>query len=282
MNEFNFTNIIIEIVIGIVAPVLIAYATNRKTKEESKFYSYITLTEEKFVRKSKNKSNFFMIITLLLYLFVGLNGTLYSLPIAKNVSEKAQIIGLVIMFILLIGEFVFGFILIFSDFKILDVKIGKKDFSTMDEGINFAIIGISVVGFIIGILYKKNIDLARLVSYAILLIIMGIQAIYNSFISLYVKIRCLYHIKEIIIKTKTSTYKNIFNYIKTADIYDFVCEEENTLKRYNIPVSEVESIEKIIDTHTSYLDFMREEDVNDIKVANKKKRFTRKKQKNIK
>ena len=29
-----------------------------------------------------------MIITLLLYLFVGLNGTLYSLPINKNVSTN--------------------------------------------------------------------------------------------------------------------------------------------------------------------------------------------------
>lgn len=281
MDELNFTNIIIEVVIGIVAPVLIAYATNRKTKEESKFYSYITLAEEKFVTKSKKKSNFFMIITLLLYLFVGLNGTLYSLPINKNVSDKAQIIGLVIMSILMIGQFVFSFILIFSDIESLDIKIQKKNFYNLDEGINFVLLGISVVGIIIVILCKENIDLVRLVCYAIILIIMGIQAVYNSFIFLYVKIRCLYHVKEIIIKTKTRTYKNIFNYTKTSDIYDFVCEEENVLKRYNVPVSDVESIEKIIDVQSSYLDFMREEELDNSKTPNTKNRFIRKKHENM-
>lgn len=53
MENFSFTNTIIESVIGVVGSLVVAYAANRKTTEESSFFSYITLSEEKFVKKKK-------------------------------------------------------------------------------------------------------------------------------------------------------------------------------------------------------------------------------------
>ena len=93
MEDFNLGGEIIKFVLSIAAPLVVTYVTNRKTIEESKFFSYITLAEENFVKKTKRKSNVLMIIFLMLHLVIGLNGTVYSLPINENVSEKAGMIG---------------------------------------------------------------------------------------------------------------------------------------------------------------------------------------------
>ena len=90
MENFSFTNTIIESVIGVVGSLVVAYAANRKTTEESSFFSYITLSEEKFVKKKKQISNILMIVFWILYLIVGLSGMLYSLPINESVLEQAR------------------------------------------------------------------------------------------------------------------------------------------------------------------------------------------------
>lgn len=277
MEDFNFINTIMEIVIGIGGPLLVAYATNRKATEESKFYSYITLGEENFVKKTKRKSNILMIIFLALYLAVGLNGTLYSLPINENVLKNARMIGLLILSLITIGQSVCNFILAFSDIEYLDEKMRKqkRDISDMDEWINWAITIICVAGFVLILLCKKNSDAVSLIAYSTVLITVGMEAVYNSFISLYVKVRRWYYVGEIIIRTKTTqkVYKNIFNYRKSTGVYEFVCEEENVLKRISVPVEEVESIEKKIDAGKTYLDTMRNKEVNSVKKKNKKKGF---------
>ena len=107
------------------------------------------------------------------------------------------------------------------------------------------------------------------------MIIVGVEAVYNSFISLYVKVRRWYHVEEIIIRIKTpqKVYKNVFNYRKRSDMYEFVCKEDNVLKRMSVPVDEIESIEKKIDKGKTYLDIMREKGVNSVKKEIKAKEF---------
>lgn len=141
MENFSFTNTIIESVIGVVGSLVVAYAANRKTTEESSFFSYITLSEEKFVKKKKQISNILMIVFLILYLIVGLSGMLYSLPINESVLEQARIVGISVLPIMMIGQIICNFILAFSDIKQLDEKMQKqkKDLSDMDEEINLFI-----------------------------------------------------------------------------------------------------------------------------------------------
>ena len=135
MENFSFTNTIIESVIGVVGSLVVAYAANRKTTEESSFFSYITLSEEKFVKKKKQISNILMIVFWILYLIVGLSGMLYSLPINESVLEQARIVGISVLSIMMIGQIICNFILAFSDIKQLDEKMQKqkKDLSDMDE-----------------------------------------------------------------------------------------------------------------------------------------------------
>lgn len=277
MEEVNLVDEIIKFVLSIVAPLMVAYVTNRKTIEESNFFSYITLTEEKFVKKTKRRSNILMAIFWALHLTIGLNGTLYSLPISQNVSEKAGIIGLIVLLVLMFGQYFCIYILAFSDIEYFDEKMRKqkRDIADMDEWINSAITAICFGGFVIILFCRKNTDIVSLIAYLIVLITVGMEAVYNLFISLYVKVRRWYHIEEIIIRTKTNknVYKNIFNYRKNSDVYEFVCEEENVLKRISVPVDEVESIEKIIDAGKTYLDIMREKEVNHIKKKNKENGF---------
>lgn len=277
MEDLNFVNTIVEVVISIVGPLVVVYATNRKTAEESKFFSYITLGEENFVKKTRRKSNKLMIVFLALYLAVGLNGILYSLPINENVLDKARIVGLLVLSIITIGQSFCNFILAFLDVEYLDEKMRKqkRDLSNMDEWINFPIMVVCVAGFGIILLCRKNVDTVSLIAYSIILITVGMEAVYNSFISLYVKIRCWYHVKEIIFRTKTTqkVYNNIFNYRKDSEVYEFVCEEESVLKRIRIPVDEVESIERKIEQGKTYLDIMREKEVNIVEKKNKKKGF---------
>ena len=277
MENFSFTNTIIESVIGVVGSLVVAYAANRKTTEESSFFSYITLSEEKFVKKKKQISNILMIVFLILYLIVGLSGMLYSLPINESVLEQARIVGISVLPIMMIGQIICNFILAFSDIKQLDEKMQKqkKDLSDMDEEINLFITVVCVAGCVLALFYKKNLGAVRLITYSTALIIVGVEAVYNSFISLYVKVRRWYHVEEIIIRIKTpqKVYKNVFNYRKRSDMYEFVCKEDNVLKRMSVPVDEIESIEKKIDKGKTYLDIMREKEVNSVKKDNKAKEF---------
>ena len=68
MDEFNLGGEIIKFVLSIVASLVVTYVTNSKTIEESKFYSYITLAEENFVKKTKRRSNILMSIFLMTYI----------------------------------------------------------------------------------------------------------------------------------------------------------------------------------------------------------------------
>lgn len=277
MENFSFTNTIIESVIGVVGSLVVAYAANRKTTEESSFFSYITLSEEKFVKKKKQISNILMIVFLILYLIVGLSGMLYSRPINESVLEQARIVGISVLPIMMIGQIICNFILAFSDIKQLDEKMQKqkKDLSDMDEEINLFITVVCVAGCVLALFYKKNLGAVRLITYSTAMIIVGVEAVYNSFISLYVKVRRWYHVEEIIIRIKTpqKVYKNVFNYRKRSDMYEFVCKEDNVLKRMSVPVDEIESIEKKIDKGKTYLDIMREKGVNSVKKENKAKEF---------
>ena len=277
MENFSFTNTIIESVIGVVGSLVVAYAANRKTTEESSFFSYIKLSEEKFVKKKKQISNILMIVFWILYLIVGLSGMLYSLPINESVLEQARIVGISVLSIMMIGQIICNFILAFSDIKQLDEKMQKqkKDLSDMDEEINLFITVVCVAGCVLALFYKKNLGTVRLITYSTALIMVGVEAVYNSFISLYVKVRRWYHVEEIIIRIKTpqKVYKNVFNYRKRSDMYEFVCKEDNVLKRMSVPVDEIESIEKKIDKGKTYLDVMREKEVNSVKKENKAKEF---------
>ena len=252
MDEFNLGGEIIKFVLSIVASLVVTYVTNSKTIEESEFYSYITLAEENFVKKTKRRSNILMSIFLMMY----------SLPMNQNVSEKAGMIGLIVLILIMFGQFFCTFILAFSDIEYFDEKMRmkRKEISDLDECINLIITIVCVAGVVIILLFRKSVDAVILISYSLILITVGMEAVYYSLISLYVKVRCWYHVEEIVINTKTNknVYKNIFNYRKSSGVYEFVCEEENVLKRISVPVEEIESIEKNINDGKTYLDIMRQ------------------------
>ena len=259
MDEFNLGGEIIKFVLSIVASLVVTYVTNSKTIEESEFYSYITLAEENFVKKTKRRSNILMSIFLMMYMVIGFNDTLYSLPMNKNVSEKAGMIGLIVLILIMFGQFFCTFILAFSDIEYFDeqMRMKRKEISDLDECINLIITIVCVAGVVIILLFRKSVDAVILISYSLILITVGMEAVYYS---LYVKVRCWYHVEEIVINTKTNknVYKNIFNYRKSSGVYEFVCEEENVLKRISVPVEEIESIEKNINDGKTYLDIMRQ------------------------
>lgn len=81
-----------------------------------------------------------MSIFLITYLVIGFNGTLYSLPMNKTVSEKARMIGLIVLILIMLGQYFCTFILAFSDIEYFDEKMRiKKEISDMDECIKLII-----------------------------------------------------------------------------------------------------------------------------------------------
>lgn len=259
MNEFNRT--LVEFVISIIAPLVVAYVTNRRTEEESVFFSYITLKDEGFVKKTKRRSNLLMFIFVFLHLTFLFNGYMYTLPINISITEKIERIGSIALLLLAIGQFLSNCIIVFSDIKYLDKKIQKRNtgYSEIENGINNVIIIIYIVGFLIMILCKIKQDYLLLEAIILLYVTIGIEAVYSSFISLYVKIRRRYHVDEINIRTKTNkkVYKSVFNYKKKVDTYEFVYEDDKILKRISVPSDDIESIEKVIDSKVTFLDTIR-------------------------
>ncbi len=269
MNEFDCFGIIAEIIISIVPSLVIGYVTNRKTQEESVFFSYITLREEKFVMHTKRKSNILMLLFVCLHLVFVFDNTIYKLPISDSVVEIAKNIGLVALFILMLGQCLCNYVLAFLDIGYLNKKLEKQNraLSDLDEMLNYIIIAIYVTYFLVLVICKSNKDIILLSSYAMVLTIIGIEAVYNSFISLYVKLRRWYYVSEINIRTKTNNnvYKKVFNYKKKGEVLTLVLEQEKIIKKFSIPINDVEVIEKIIDAENTLLNTMRKEEENDVK-----------------
>lgn len=264
MNDFDYIDSIVEIVISIAAPLIIGYVTNRKSQEESVFFSYITLEEEKFVTKTKIKSNILMVIFVFLYFVFVFNNTLYDLPIKVDIVEKAKNVGLIVLCLLMIVQYLCNNIFAFLNIGFLDKKIKKqnRNLTGFNEIINSIILGIYVIYFMIFILFRDNKNMIFLSGYTALLITIGLEMVYNSFISLYVKLRRWYHVSEIniSIKTNSQVYKNVFNYKKKDDMIIIVYEQEKVSKSVSIPVDVVESITKIIDVENTLLRIMLEKE----------------------
>ena len=161
MDEFNLGGEIIKFELSIVASLVVTYVTNSKTIEESEFYSYITLAEENFLKKTKSRSNILMSIFLMMYMVIGFNDTLYSLPMNKNVSEKAGMIGLIVLILIMFGQFFCTFILAFSDIEYFDeqMRMKRKEISDLDECINLIITIVCVAGVVIILLFRKSVDM---------------------------------------------------------------------------------------------------------------------------
>lgn len=77
----------------------------------------------------------------------------------------------------------------------------------MDECIKLIITIVWGAGVVIILLFRKSVDVVILISYSLILITVGLEAVYYSLISLYVKVRCWYHVEEIVINTKTNIEK---------------------------------------------------------------------------
>ena len=261
MEDVSILEVIIDIAVAVV-PLLIAYLTNRKTTEESVWFSYITLTEEKFVKKTKLKSNIYMIILLLLYMAMAMNRIFYVVPINEIVAEKTVIIGAIVMVIVVLGQTFCNSILAYSEIECLDKRMRKQnnDISDLDDWIKDILTGLLCIGFVASILIQNNSVMESIILFSLLFVFAGVGAVCNYFIYLYVKIRRWYQIEDIIIKTKTSRreYRKTYNYKKKAGVFEFVCEDGNELKRCIVPISEIEYIEKIINEEITFLDVMKE------------------------
>ncbi len=139
------------------------------------------------------------------------------------------------------------------------MQIRPIDNSYISNYINYFLIIIYLVGFLIMYIFKLKQDYVFLEMVTLSYVTLGIEAVYCSFISVYVKIRRWYYVDEINIRTKSNNrvYKSVFNYKKIADSYEFVYEDEKILKRVKIPSDDLELIEKRINTKKTFLELMK-------------------------
>ena len=189
------------------------------------------------------------------------NNHIYTLPINGIIAEKIKNIGLFLLLFLAVGQYVSNAIVAFGNIKFLDKKMQIRpiDNSYISNYINYFLIIIYLVGFLIMYIFKLKQDYVFLEMVTLSYVTLGIEAVYCSFISVYVKIRRWYYVDEINIRTKSNNrvYKSVFNYKKIADTYEFVYEDEKILKRVKIPSDDLELIEKRINTKKTFLELMK-------------------------
>lgn len=250
----------------VIVPLVIAYVKEKRTKEESNFYSYITLSEEKYVKKTRIKGNVFWCIIILLYLVILFNNSFYFLPLSTESSFQILVAVQIELPAFTIMQAFCNTYLVFSKNKYLDkrLKIVKRDVSHLDSWISsiaLIVIGVLVI-FVIICLIVCDKERGKAIVVGALIFSLGTEAVLNSYVSLYVKVRRWYFIERITIRTKTNEceYNSIFNYRKDSATYSFVYEEGKKLKRMKVPIDEVVAIESFINTGTTFLDNWIKED----------------------
>ena len=173
-----------------------------------------------------------------------------------------QIVGIIMCFFVSVLQYV-NFSFVFFNIKFLDLKLKrcKNDVSSMDAWINTFIATMYVICIIIFFIIRNRVEDIEVIVYGMILIMIGLEAVLDSFISLYVKVRYWYYTEPVCIKTKTNgiVFDNVLNY-KNIDnrVYEFVCKKEGKLRRFKIPISDVELIEHTINTDITYLDNYRD------------------------
>lgn len=263
MSIYNIAVLIVS-ALGVIAPLCSNYFTNKKDKEESEFYKYITLKEEKFVRRTRRKGVILLIIFIILNGIAIFNNSFYFLIKSEDKVAVFNVLVCIISGVVVLAIFVCKGVLIFIDIKWLDKKLNRCNHNVtyMDLWINsiIAIMGV-VVLILIGVFYVVGADkeIIFITAWCELLLAAGIEAVLNDFISFYVKFRRWYHVDNICIRTKTQgvTYDNISNYKKHKEFYDVVYTENDTSVRVIVPMDEVVCVEHIINTEETYLDYMR-------------------------
>lgn len=181
------------------------------------------------------------------------------LPISTSTSNEIVFVAMIVYVFIFILQLLGRFFFVYGDIKYLDRKliVYKEDITKMNSVV-WGVDAILCVMFllilmVVNCFFDKNV-VAIIVT---ILTLIGIEAVFSSFVSIYIKIRRWYYVESINIKTKTNKiiYNDIINY-KIIDNRecDFVCKKDEKQKRFKVPISEIEFIEYNINTKVTYLD----------------------------
>ena len=239
---------IMQIVVYLLVPVISWWLTNRSSKKESIFVSYLLLQDEKFVSKKQLKN------IILCVLWVGMQILfLVEIVIFKDKLENVnkilwlETINSAIVVICLCGC---EYILKFENVKYLDTKLEARSGSRVvsDTIRNSFIIGLTVA-LIIWAGSNGNEIQKVLFACFLIIILLEIEMLSNFLIFRYARKHLLYHVKKIniVVKSDNKCYEKISNYKKKGSFLEFGYIDNDEVKQIAVPVNEVKSIEKIID-----------------------------------
>lgn len=259
----------------ILAPILTPYVTSLKMKGESCFYSFITLSEEKIVKRARAKSIVLFLVIVLTYIVAIINSVFPFLPVSSDVSVSMQIAGTIVIIVIVVLQVFFGIIFPYFNNKYFEKKIkdSKRDLINIGKNVDVIAIYVFVFFFILYLIIEKFVDVTVIVPYVFFLVSLGIDAVLYSYVSLYVKIRRWYYVNSISIRIKQNgrVYDNIFNFKIDNRLYSFMVEIDEKLLRIEVPIDEVASIEYEIDAKTSFLDNWNKSNSDNIDKEKQKK-----------
>ena len=246
-------------VIGVLSTIIIAYITFNSGKEKSFLYMFLSFSEEEFVAKTSTKGIVFFIIMLSLNVVSSFNGIGRFLHMSDFYFKITQFVNSLIFIFTVIG-IIGALFFAYKNNKSLEQKISKSEdfFNNERIGDVFIIItsGLVVIIIAIGVQNWEYRDIVTLLFYGMFLVITGICAIYNLYLTLYIRLRRWHYVDNICIKTKQKgvIYDNIELYKRDSRAYVFFIQTGEQLKRIKVPLHEVESVEYTIDRNRIFLD----------------------------
>lgn len=241
---------ILNIIIGLVVPVVLSFRDNEKKKNYSLFYSYIELRYENFVEKLEKKYKVEISVVFSLQIILTI---FYYLHIFNFNNIKLDVLisyGNLVLAIFFIAIFITN-PLYLKSFKKLDKLINAKsdNLNSWDSKLSICIFIICFIGLIIFLKIEPlNLTSAFVVIYVTLILSLCISVLYTLFVANYVKVRKFYYVDTINIKLsyKEEKLTNIINYKLKRDRYIIKINDNEKYIALDVPSSNIEFIEKII------------------------------------
>lgn len=249
-------NIILELVIAIISLGTWFFDKN-SDKEESNFNDFTSIEIEKFTRNSKTKGRVYIVFITLNYTALAAFSIFVDEDILIFNEETIEIITSVIVVILVFAtaiQFLLNYIIAFRNISFIEKKVNQNNIEELKLITTWVWLGAAVVFVIISCIHIDE-QTKILVIYSIIMICCAMQADCYSFLYVYIKSRHCYVVKQINIKIKGNekVYLDVAHYKKDKSSISFVIKEKNLSKKVIANISEIEYIEKIIDTNTSLL-----------------------------
>lgn len=83
----------IGVLATIFVPILVSYITAWRMRDESCFYSYIALSDEKFIRKTKIKSIILLLIIICVNIVGIINSVFHFSRFLEMLQSKHKLLG---------------------------------------------------------------------------------------------------------------------------------------------------------------------------------------------